>query len=87
MTAVSTETPSNANRPEDGRNAERSVREFQRHQRAHRFGHDDSEGDGDRELEISIERKQDHENQHDREWANEIHLRFRFKKLAVFAAP
>ena len=60
---------------------------FQRNQRAHRFGHDYAQGNGDGEFEISVERKQDHENQHYGQWTNKVHLRFGLEKLAVFAAP
>ena len=40
-----------------------------------------------RKLEVSVERKQDHENQPESEGNNEIHLRPGFEELAVFAAP
>ena len=87
MTAVSTETPSNASKTQDRRNAEGSVRELQRNQRAHRFGHDYTQSNRDREFEVSVEGKQDHENQHHGQRTNKVHLRFRLEKLAVFAAP
>src|SRR5579863_1759754 len=63
------------------------MREFQRNQRSHWFGHDDAQGNGDRKFEVSVKRKQDHENQHYGERADEIHLRLRLEKLAVFPAP
>ena len=39
------------------------------------------------EFEIAIERKQHHEDQHDRERADDGELRFGFEQFAVFAAP
>ena len=40
-----------------------------------------------RELEVSIEGEQDHENQHQSQWADEGKLRSGFQKLAVLSAP
>src|SRR5579863_2091475 len=61
--------------------------EFQRNQCADGFGHDYAQGNRDRKLEISVEGKQDHENQHHSKGADKIHLRPGLEKLAVFAAP
>src|ERR1035438_6900382 len=61
--------------------------EFQGNQRADRLGHNDAEGNGYGKFEISVERKQDHENQNYGERADKEHLRFRFEELAVLAAP
>ena len=52
------------------RNAERSMRELQCYERAHGFGHNDAQGNRDWELEVSIQREQDHEDNHDRERAD-----------------
>ncbi len=65
MTAVSTETPSSASKAQDGRHAERSMRELQREQGADWLGHDHAQGDRQREFEVAIEREQDHEDQAD----------------------
>jgi hypothetical protein len=43
------------------------VRELERQQRADRLGHDHADHHGDRELEIAVEREQDHEDQKNRE--------------------
>ena len=79
--------PKQRQKTQDGGNAEGRVRELERNQRAHRFGHDHAQRDGDGKFEVSVERKQDHENQHHGQRANEVHLRFGLEKLAVFAAP
>src|ERR1035441_462367 len=79
--------PQQRHKTQDRGNAEGSVRELQCHERTHRLGHDHTQGNGGGEFEVSVEGKQDHENQHHGEWTSEVHLRFGFEKLAVFAAP
>ena len=79
--------PKQRQKTQNGGNAEGSVSELERNQRSHRLRHDHSQGNGDREFEIAVERKQDHENQHNRERADKVHLRLGREKLAVFAAP
>src|SRR5271169_1610166 len=61
--------------------------ELQRNQSTHRFGHDYTQGDGEGELEIPVEGKQDHKNQHYGQRADKIHLRPGFEELAVFTSP
>src|SRR5579862_147850 len=73
--------------PEYGRNAEGRVREFQRDQRAHRFGHYHSERDCHREFEIAVQREQDEKNQKHRQRPHYLELLLRFEEFGVFAAP
>src|SRR6202041_1611226 len=62
------------------------MRELQRHQSTHWFSHDHTQSDGDGKFEISVEGKQDHENQDYGQGTNNVHLRSGLQKLAVFAA-
>ena len=57
---------------QNGRDAEGRMGEFERHQRAHRLGHEHAQGDADRKLEVPVEGKQDHENQPEGERTNEV---------------
>src|SRR5271165_4456199 len=61
--------------------------ELQCYERTHRFSHDDAQGNGDREFKVAIQREQDHEDEHGREWTNQYKLCLCFQKLAVLAAP
>ena len=63
------------------------MREFQRDQRAHRFGHYHSERDRHREFEIAVQREQDEKNQKHRQRPHYLELLLRFEEFGVFAAP
>ena len=62
MTAVSTETPISASSAQRRRGAERRIGQLQRQQRAHRNRQDHAQHNDDRELEVVVEREQDHED-------------------------
>src|ERR1019366_7838482 len=72
---------------ENARNTERRMRQLQRNQRADRLRHYDPQSDRDRKLKVSVQRKQDHENQQDGKRTDDNNLRFRLEQFAVFAAP
>ena len=61
--------------------------QFERHERAHRFRHHHTQRDRDGELEITVEGKQDQEDEHDSERSDHGELAFGGQKLAVLSAP
>ena len=63
------------------------MRELERDQRADWFSHDHAQRDGHRELEVAVEREQDHEDQAHSRGADKIHLRLGLEKLGVLATP
>ena len=78
MIAVSDRDAHENDQSEKGRNAERSVRELQRYERANRFGHHHAEDDRGGKLEVAVEREENQKNQEHGERADHQKLRFGF---------
>src|SRR5579864_6472931 len=72
---------------QDAGDADGCVRKLEGDERTDGLSQDDPESDGDGELEVAVEREENHEDKQKRERTDDPELRLGFEQLAVFTAP
>ena len=87
MTAVSTETPISASKPSTDETLKGVCVSLSAISAPTGSVSNDAKGNRHREFEVSVKRKQDHEDDQHSQRADEFHLVLCLKKFAVLATP